>query len=84
MFNSLNTDFGMQQHMMHYIENAIVHKETSIKRKMMGFTTIIAWLFLFYHLILLSANIAYYGKYERLRINPLFGLLNRLDDWYSV
>lgn len=81
--NSLSTDFDLQQRMMYYMEAVILYKDRSLKRKMITIVTAFAWLFLFYHLLLLGINIAYFGQAEKLRIDPLFGLLGRLDDWYS-
>lgn len=85
VMNKLKTDFNIQHQKMTNIESLVTSKDKKLKnRRFTQCMNLLSYAFLLYHIVLIVLNLSVYGHSEHVRINPLFGLLERLDDWYTM
>ncbi|KAG2206250.1 hypothetical protein INT47_007263 [Mucor saturninus] len=83
--DKLKTDFGTQHQKMSTIQSLVSFKDKCLKRnKITNCMNMLSWSFLLYHVLLVIANMYAYGNSGNIRMNPLFDLLERLDDWYTM
>lgn len=80
IIHSLSTEFNKQHEIIHTIQEDILlftkHKATKV-------ITVIAWIFLLYHILLLILTSFYLGSSKTISPNPSFYFMKQFSEWYT-